>query len=251
MKNSLLRIFWIFRRETTGYFTSPLAYVFIVIFLLLCSFFTFTKWFGGFFAANEASLANCFFPFHPWLYLLLVPAVAMRLWAEENKSGTIELLFTMPISTAEAVAGKYLAAWFVLGLSLLLTFPLAITVLALGEPDIGTMISGYLASLLLAGTYLAIGSFTSAISKNQVVSFIICLVICLSLLLIGHPAVTDYFTSWAPEWIVNLISGASVISHYEGLRRGVIDVKDISYFLSTIVFALCATGVALNSRRSS
>jgi ABC-2 type transport system permease protein len=175
----------------------------------------------------------------------------MRLWAEENKSGTIELLFTMPISTAEAVAGKYLAAWFVLGLSLLLTFPLAITVLSLGEPDIGTMISGYLASLLLAGTYLAIGSFTSAISKNQVVSFIICLVICLILLLIGHPAVTDYFTSWAPEWIVSLMSGASVISHYEGLRRGVIDIKDISYFLSTIVFALCATGAALNSKRCS
>jgi ABC-2 type transport system permease protein len=174
----------------------------------------------------------------------------MRLWAEENRSGTVELLFTMPLTLSEAVTAKFLSAWFVVGLSLLLTFPLAVTVIYLGSPDIGLMLSGYLASILISGAFLAIGSFTSAATKSQVISFIISLVLCLLLILAGHPAITNYFTSWAPEWFVSMLSNLSVMPHYETLKRGLIDIKDISYFVSVIVFFLCATTVVLNTRKN-
>ncbi len=248
MKSSLNRIYHIFKRETAGCFGSPLAYVFIIIFLLLSSFFTFR--FGAFFPANEAGLGNCFFPFHPWLYLLLVPAAAMRLWAEENRSGTVELLLTMPLRPSEAVLAKFLSAWFVVGLSLALTFPLALTVLYLGSPDLGLMLSGYIASLMLSGAFLSVGCFTSASNRSQVVSFIISLVICLLLILAGHPAVTDYFTGWAPEWLVAMLANISVMPHYESFRRGIVDLRDVCYFVSVMAFFLCATTVMLNTKKN-
>ncbi|HPO89880.1 MAG TPA: ABC transporter permease [Victivallales bacterium] len=248
MTDSFSKIYCISKREIVSYFTSPLAYVFIIIFLILSSFFTFR--FGAFFQANEASLNNCFFPFHPWLYLLLVPAVAMRLWAEENRTGTIELLFTMPLRPSEAVIAKFAAAWLILLISLVLTFPLPLTVFYLGSPDSGQIFSGYLASFLLSGAFLSVGSFTSASSRSQVVSFIFSLVVCLLLIIIGHTAVTDYFRNWAPEWVISMLSKLSVMPHYETLRRGVLDLRDIIYFLSVIIFFLFSTTVILNTKKN-
>jgi len=251
MNFSLSRTISICKREMHGYFASPPAYVFIVIFLILSGFVTFNLWFGGFFERNEASLSLSFFRYHPLLFLLLVPAIAMRLWSEELKSGTVELLFTMPVSVTEAVIGKFVAAWSILIISILLTFPIIITVFWLGDPDPGPIITGYLGSLLLSGSYLAIGSLTSSMTRNQVVSFIICLVLCLLLYLIGHPAITDFFSPWAPVWLLDIFGGMSVIGHFESLQRGVLDFRDILYFFSLIVFALFATGIILHSKRST
>ena len=175
-------ILTIAKRELVAYFTSPVAYVFLVIFLLLTGFFTFTA--GNFFERGEASLA-AFFGWHPWLYLVLVPAVGMRVWAEERRSGTLELLLTMPITPWQAIVGKFLASWLVLGLALILTFPVVITVNYLGNPDNGVIVTGYIGSFLLAGAYLSIAAMTSALTRNQVVSFILAVVICLFLVLVG------------------------------------------------------------------
>lgn len=248
MNSSISKIYCICKREICAYFTSPLAYVFIIIFLLLSSFFTFR--FGAFFSANEASLNNCFFPFHPWLYLLLVPAVAMRLWAEENRSGTIELLLTMPLRPAEAAIAKFASAWLILLLALIFTFPLPLTVIYLGSPDIGQILSGYFASFLLAGAFLSVGSFTSAINRSQVVSFIISVLICLLIILAGHPSITDYFSNWAPEWIMSMLAKLSVMPHFESMRRGVIDLQNLIYFLSVIFFFLFATTIVLNAKKN-
>ncbi len=248
---NISRVKTIFKREVSGYFTSPLAYIFIVIFLILSGFFTFNKWFGKLFINNEASLSNSFFSFHPWLYLLLVPAIAMRLWSEEYKGGTIELLFTMPVSVAESVLGKFLAAWAVLGISLALTFPAVVTVCTLGSPDYGVIATGYVASALLAGTYLSIGSFTSSLTRNQIVSFIVSLVICLLLILISHPSISDFFTGWAPVWLVDTMSRAGVIEHFDNIKKGVIDLRDLLYFASVMAAFLAATGITLYSKRTS
>lgn len=247
MNFNTFRALTICRRELHGYFASPLAYVFIVIFLVLSGFFTFK--FGNFFRNNEANLSFSFFRFHPWLYLLLVPSVAMRLWAEEHKSGTTEILFTMPVSIPEAVIGKYLAAWIILTVSVLLTFPIVITTAWLGNPDYGVIMTGYFGTLLLAGVYLAIGSFTSSLTHNQVISFIISLVLCLLLILIGYPPITDFFTEWAPGWLIEVMTASSVLDHFETLKRGVIDLRDIIYLFSLIGFSLFATGVVLHSKR--
>ena len=237
-------------RELKAYFASPLAYVFIVIFLLLSGFFTFAAPpFGNFFANNEASLAFSFFSFQPWLYLILVPPIAMRLWAEEQRGGTIELLFTMPVTLTEAILGKFLAAWSVILCALALTFPLVITVNILGKPDNGIIVAGYVASALLSGGYLALGSFTSTLTKNQVISFIISVVICLVLLLTGHTSVTNFFTGWAPDTVVDLLAGSSVLPRFFAMEKGVMDFRDILYFASMIVFGLFASGVTLQSRR--
>src|SRR3954449_10764647 len=207
------------KREIAGYFASPVAYVFIVIFLLLCGFFTFML--GGFFERREASLTS-FFLWHPWLYLFLVPAVGMRLWSEERRLGTLELLLTLPITTWQAIVGKFLASWLFLALALALTFPVVITVNYLGDPDNGVIVAGYVGSLLLAGTYLAISCMTSALTRNQVISFIVSVMISLFLILAGFTPVTDLLVRWANPVFVQTIASFSVMTHFEGFQRGVI-----------------------------
>ncbi|HUJ86730.1 MAG TPA: ABC transporter permease [Burkholderiales bacterium] len=235
------------RRELTSYFTSPVAYVFLVIFLLLAGFFTFTA--GGFFERGEASLAS-FFGWHPWLYLVLVPAVGMRLWSEERRSGTLELLLTMPVSIWQAILGKFLASWAFLAIALALTFPVVLTVNVLGDPDNGVIATGYFGSLLLAGAYLAVACMTSALTRNQVVAFILAVVICLFLILCGFNPVTDLLARWASPAVVDTVAAFSVIPHFDRFQRGVIDSRDLFYFLSVIGFALFATGVILRNHRA-
>jgi ABC-2 type transport system permease protein len=221
--------------------------VFLVIFLLLTGFFTFTV--GNFFERGEASLVS-FFTWHPWLYLFLVPAAGMRLWAEERRLGTMELLLTMPITTWQAIIGKFLASWLFLALALALTFPVVITVNYLGDPDNGVIISGYVGSLLLAGTYLAISCMTSALTRNQVISFIVSVMIALFLILAGYTPVTDLLTRWANPVIVEIIAAFSVMTHFEGFQRGVLDTRDVVFFVSMIGFALFTTGVIIRNQRA-
>jgi len=244
MKNT-----WIIaKRELASYFNSPVAYVFIVIFLLLTGFFTFMM--GGFFRFKEATLTS-FFVWHPWLYMLLVPAVGMRLWSEERRQGTLELLFTMPVNTAAAIAGKFLAGWIFLGFALLLTLPMPLTVCYLGEPDLGPMLTGYIGSFLMAGAYLAISGMTSACTRNQVISFITSVVICLFLVLAGYPPVTNILLKWgAANNLVEFAAGISVMFHFESMQRGVLDLRDFVYFISLVVFALFTTNIVLKTYRA-
>jgi ABC-2 type transport system permease protein len=221
------------------------AYVFLVIFLLLTGFFTFTA--GQFFERGEASL-GAFFGWHPWLYLVLVPAVGMRLWAEERRQGTIELLMTLPLTTWQAIAGKFLASWIFLALALALTFPVIITVNVLGSPDNGMILAGYLGSLFMAGAYLAVTCMTSALTRNQVVAFILSVVLCLFLILVGFNPVTDLLARWASPGVVDTVAAFSVVTHFDGFQKGVIDSRDLLYFLSVIGFSLFATSVILRSR---
>ena len=238
----------IVKRELGSYFTSPVAYIFIVIFLLLAGFFTFMM--GQFFEQGEASLSNSFFVWHPWLFLFLVPAVGMRLWSEERRMGTIELLLTMPVTSWQTILAKFVASWLFLLLSLVLTFPLVITVNYLGNPDNGMIISGYVGSFLLAGAYLAISCMTSAMTRNQVISFILSVVICLFLILAGYPPVTRLIDQWASAWFVDLVAAFSVMTHFQDFLRGVLDFRDIVFFLSLIVFALFTTGVVIRNHRA-
>ena len=240
-------IWTIARRELAAYFISPVAYVFLVIFLLLTGFFTFTV--GAFFERGEASLAS-FFVWHPWLYLVLVPAVGMRVWSEERRAGTIELLLTMPVATWQAILAKFLASWVFLAIALALTFPVVLTVNYLGSPDNGVIVAGYLGSLLLAGAYLAISCMTSAMTRNQVVAFILAVVICLFLILCGFAPVTGLMTRWASPALVDTVAAFSVVTHFNGFERGVIDTRDLLYFFSVIGYALFATGVIIRSHRA-
>jgi ABC-2 type transport system permease protein len=246
--NTWANIKTITKRELAAYFSSPIAYVFIVIFLLLCGFFTFMV--GGFFEIGEASLSRSFFDWHPWFYLFLVPAVGMRLWAEERRVGTIELLLTMPITTWQAIVGKFLASWIFLALALFLTFPIVMTVNYLGNPDNGVIFAGYVGSWLMAGTYLAISCITSAMTRTQVVSFIISLVACLFLILAGFPPVIRLLENWASPWLVDTIASFSVITHFETFKRGVLDSRNLIFFLSVIVFSLFTTSVILRGHRA-
>lgn len=245
--NSWANIRTIAKRELGGYFASPVAYVFIVIFLLLCGFFTFML--GGFFERREASLVS-FFLWHPWLYLFLVPAVGMRLWSEERRLGTMELLLTMPVTSWQAIVGKFLASWLFLALALVLTFPVVISVNYLGRPDNGVIFCAYIGSFLLAGAYLAVGCLTSAMTRNQVISFILSVVICLFLILAGWPPVTNLLIRWAPAALVDFVSSFSVIPHFDGFQKGVLDSRDIIFFFSIIGFALFTTGVVIRNLRS-
>jgi ABC-2 type transport system permease protein len=233
------------KRELVAYFTSPVAYVFLVIFLLLTGFLTFTA--GAFFERGEASLAS-FFAFHPWVYLVLVPAVGMRLWAEERRAGTLELLLTLPVTAWQAILGKFLASWAFLAIALALTFPVVVTVNVLGDPDNGQILAGYLGSLFLAGAYLAITCLTSAMTRNQVVAFILAVVLCLFLLLAGFSPVTDLLTRWAGPALVDTVAAFSVVTHFDTFQKGVIDGRDVLFFVSVIGFSLFATGVVLRSR---
>ena len=249
--NSLANIKTIAKRELGAYFTSPIAYVFIVIFLLLCGFFTFFV--GAFFERREASLVLPFFEWHPWFYLFLVPAVGMRLWAEERRSGTIELLLTMPITAWQAIVGKFLASWLFLGLALALTFPVVITVNYLGSPDNGVILAAYLGSWLMAGAYLAVSCITSALTRSQVVSFILSVVACLFLILAGFPPVINFFQQMVSpglSWLVDLVTSFSVMTHFTSFSRGVLDSRDLIFFASVIAFSLFTTGVILRSHRS-
>ncbi|WP_407646815.1 ABC transporter permease subunit [Fluctibacter halophilus] len=218
----------VFRRELASFFATPVAYVFVTIFLVMSGVFAF--FIGNLYERGQADLLP-FFNFHPWLYLFLVPAIAMRSWSEERKSGTIELLMTLPISTFEALLGKFLAAWSVLGLSLILTFPMWLTVNYLGDPDNGIIIAAYLGSWLMAGAFLAIGMCMSALTKNQVIAFILAVVVCFLFVVSGSGIVLDAFKGWAPSLVIDTIASFSFLTHFESLAKGVIALNDVGYFL--------------------
>jgi gliding motility-associated transport system permease protein len=237
----------IYRRETASYFATPLAYVFIVIFLVLAGWFTFSL--GGFYASGQADLAP-FFAFHPWLYLFLVPAVAMRLWAEERRSGSIELLLTLPVRPGVAVAAKFLAAWSFVALALALTFPIWATVNYLGSPDNGAIFAGYVGSLLMAGGFLAIGSCLSAATRSQVIAFILTVAVCFVLLVAGYDLVLDAFRGWAPGIVLDAIASLSFQTHFKAISKGVLDVRDLLYFAMTIAAWLYATTLVLELRKA-
>lgn len=227
----------LFRRELRSYFATPLAYVFIVIYLILMG--TFTFYLGGFYERGQADL-DAFFNYHPWLYLFLVPAIAMRLWAEERKTGSVELLMTLPITAWQAVLGKFLAAWVFTGIALVLTFPIWITVNYLGDPDNGAILAGYVGSFLMAGGFLAIGSCLSATTSNQVIAFVVTVVVSFGFLLSGFPLVLDLFSGWAPQTIVDGIASLSFLTHFADISKGVIEVRDLVYFglvIGTFLFA--------------
>ena len=240
-------IFTIFKRELTGYFESPVAYVFIVIFLLLQGFFTFNI--GQFFQTDQANLL-VFFQWHPWIFLFLIPAIGMRLWAEEFRTGTIELLLTLPVTIFDTVLGKFFAAWLFLGIALFLTFPMIITVMYLGNPDTGVIICTYTGSFLMAGAFLSICSMTSSLTKSQVISFVISIVICLFFILAGYPPITDSLSGWAPFWITDIISNFSFLTHFDAFKSGVLDLRDFIYYISVIFFMLYINSVIISNRKS-
>jgi ABC-2 type transport system permease protein len=237
----------IMKRELYGYFSTPVAYVFIVIFLLMTGIFTF--YVGSFYERNQADL-DPFFNFHPWLYLFLIPAIAMRLWSEERKSGTIELLMTLPVTISEAVIGKFLAAWIFSGVALLLTFPTWITVNYLGDPDNTVILSAYIGSVLMAGGFLAIGSCISALTRSQVIAFVISVVICFLFILSGFPMVLNLFQGWAPQAVIEAVASFSFLTHFSSISKGVIDLRDIVYFAVLISFWLYATVVVVDARKA-
>ena len=237
----------LFRRELRSYFSTPVAYVFIVIFLVLMG--TFTFYLGGLYERGQADLRP-FFNFHPWLYLFLVPAIAMRLWAEERKSGSVELLMTLPITPWQAVLGKFLAAWAFTGLALALTFPIWITVNYLGEPDNGAILTGYIGSMLMAGGFLAIGSCVSATTRNQVIAFVFSVVVCFGFLLSGFPMVLDVFSGWAPQVLVDGIASLSFMTHFSNISRGVIDFRDLVFFGLLIGAFLYANTIILQWKQA-
>jgi ABC-2 type transport system permease protein len=238
----------VFKRELASYFATPIAYVFIVIFLMLAGVFTF--FYGGFYEAGQADLSNSFFYWHPWLYLFLVPALSMRLWAEERKSGSIELLMTLPLEAWQAVAGKFFAAWAFTGISLALTFPTWITVNYLGDPDNGVIVAAYLGSLLMAGGFLAIGACISAVTKNQVIAFILSVVACFVLLAPGLGVVQQVLGGVAPQWLVDGIVSLGFQEHFEYISKGVIDLRDLLYFALLIGAALYANTIVLELKKA-
>jgi len=240
-------IYVVFRRELRSYFATPLAYVFIVIFLVLASVFTFQA--GGFFERGQDDL-QAFFRWHPWIYLVLIPAISMRLWAEERNSGSIELLLTLPISLWQAVAGKFLAAWCFAGIALALTFPVWLTVNYLGSPDNGTIVAAYLGSWLLAGGFLAIGMCLSAATRNQVIAFVTTAVFGLFFLLVGFPLVLDFIRGVLPATLVEAIASLSFLTHFDAISKGVIDLRDLVYFLALIVVWLSATAIVLDMKKA-
>jgi ABC-2 type transport system permease protein len=247
MSGYLAPVSYVMRRELSGYFSTPVAWVFIVIFLVMAGVFTF--YIGDFYDRGIADL-DPFFTFHPWLYLFLVPAIAMRLWAEERRSGTVELLLTLPLTTWQAVLGKFLAAWLFVGLALLLTFPIWLTANYLGEPDNGVIVAGYVGSWLMAGGFLAIGSCMSALTRNQVVAFILSVVVCFAFLLSGLPMVMDLFSGWAPQALLDTVADFSFLAHFATISRGVIDLRDLVYFALVITAWLLANTILLELKKA-
>lgn len=241
-------IITIFRREMSSYFTTPVAYVFIIIYLVLTGLLTFHI--GNILDRNQADL-TAFFTFHPWLYLFLIPALSMRLWAEERRTGTIELSMTLPISQGQAVVGKYLAAWCFTGIALALTFPVWLTINYLGEPDNGAILAGYVGSWLLAGSFLAIGSFISALTKNQVIAFVVAAAICFVLVAMGSTIFLDFLNEWFGSGAVEFFRSLSVVIHFTEISKGVVDIRDIVYFGSLIVLFLFLNVVAIDRLKAS
>lgn len=235
-----------FKRELLGYFQTPVAYVFIALFLIVSGSFTF--YIGRFFERGKADLTS-FFNWHPWLFLFLIPAVAMRLWSEEKRTGTIETLLTLPVPLWETVAGKFLAAWLFVGITLVFTFPMWITVNYLGNPDNGVILASYLGSFFMAGGYLAIGSFFSALTRNQVIAFVASAAACFAFTVTGFPMVINFFSGWLPGSAVETISLFSFLAHFQDIIRGILETRTLLYFASLIVFFLFATMVALEGRR--
>ncbi len=238
---------FIMRRELSGYFSTPIAYVVLVIFLLLANWFAF--WTGALYERGQADLAPLF-TFVPWLYLFLIPAVSMRLWSEERRSGSIELLLTQPVTLWQAVLGKFLAAWIFIGIALALTFPAWITVNMLGNPDNGAIFAAYLGCFFVAAGFLAVGSFTSSITKNQLIAFLLAAAVCVVLLMAGFPAVINLFQRWAPAWLVEGVASLSFLTHFENITKGVLDLRDVLYYALITLFFLLASTVVLESRKS-
>lgn len=243
----LSRSWAIFKRELTGYFVTPVAYVFIVVFLFVTGVFTFQL--GGFFENGQADL-RAFFAFHPWLYLFLIPAISMRLWAEERKQGTIELLMTLPIPLGAAVVGKFLAAWAFAGIALALTIPMWITVNYLGNPDNGVIAAAYIGSLLMAGGFLAIGSAVSAMTKNQVIAFVVSVVLCFGFLISGFPPVIEFISGWAPQTVIDAVASFSFLTHFDQISKGVIDLRDLLFFGTLIGLCLFATAAIVDMKKA-
>lgn len=237
----------LFKREFSSFFATPVAYVFIAIFLIMSGVFTF--YMGNFYERGQADLLP-FFNFHPWLYLFLVPAMAMRTWSEERKSGTIELLMTLPVTALEAMLGKFLAAWAILGLSLVLTFPLWLVVNYLGAPDNGVILAAYIGSWLMAGAFLSIGICMSALSKSQVVAFILAVVVCFLFVLSGTGLVLDVFKGWVPGILLDTIASLSFLQHFEAISKGVIALKDVGYFIILIAAWLTAGLVIIEQKKA-
>jgi ABC-2 type transport system permease protein len=237
----------VMKRELASYFATPIAYVFIVIFLILAAAFTF--YIGNFYERGQADLTS-FFTFHPWLFLFLVPALSMRLWAEERKSGSIELLMTLPIEPWQAVLGKFLAAWIFTGIAIALTFPIWITVNYLGQPDNGVIFAAYVGSFLMAGGFLAVGSCISATTKNQVIAFILSVVACFLLLLAGFDLVLNFFSSWTPQALLDAIASLSFLTHFQNISKGVIDLRDLVYFALLIGVCLYANTIVLHLKKA-
>lgn len=243
-----MRNVWIvFKRELSAYFATPVAYVFLVVYLILSGYFT---WYlGRYYDTDQADLQT-FFGFHPWLYLALIPAISMRLWAEERRGGTIELLLTLPVSMGQAVTGKFLAAWAFTGVALALTFTEWLTVGYLGQPDNGVIFASYLGSLLMAGGFLAIGSCISAVTKNQVIAFVLSLAVCLLFILSGFPGVINVVSAIAPEAVVDAVRSFSFLTHFNGITRGVIQFRDLLFFTSLIAFFLYANAVIVDLKKA-
>lgn len=237
----------VFKRELKGYFATPVAYVFLVIFLFFSGYLTFRQ---GFFEIRQADM-RLFFANMPLLFVFIVPSVAMRLWSEERKTGSIELLFTLPITITQAIWGKFLAAWSFLAIALALTFTMPVTLYYLGEPDTGLIIAGYIGALLMAGGFLAIGCFFSALSKNQVISFILSVVACAVFVFAGMPTTMNYLSSFLPTGMVEMIAGLSFQNHFDSLQRGVVKFSDIAYFLLMIAGWMSACGIILEERKAS
>jgi ABC-2 type transport system permease protein len=237
----------IFRREFVGYFTTPLAYVFIVIFLVMAGLLTFFV--GNFFGRGQADLQP-FFEFHPWLYLVLIPALSMRLWAEERRLGTIELFLTLPIRMTEAVLGKFLAAWCFAGVALALTFPFWLTVNLLGRPDNGVILASYIGSWLLAGALLAVGACISAVTKNQVIAFVVTAAVAFIFTAAGSPAVLGVLQGWAPQWLIDAVTEVSFVGHFSAITRGVLDLRNIVYFVSVMIAFLCANAILVDLEKA-
>jgi ABC-2 type transport system permease protein len=237
----------IMRRELASYFSTPIAYVVLVIFLLLANWFAF--WTGALYERGQADLAPLF-TFIPWLYLFLIPAVSMRLWAEERRSGSIELLLTLPVTLWQAVLGKFLAAWIFIGIALMLTFPAWVTVNMLGDPDNGTILAAYLGCFFVAAGFLAVGSFTSSLTRNQLIAFLLSAAVCVVLLMAGFPAVINLVQRWAPAWLVDGVASLSFLTHFENITKGVLDLRDVLYYALVTVFFLLASTVVLESRKS-
>lgn len=247
MSVALHNVRCVFKRELQGYFATPVAYVFLVIYLILAG--VFTWYLGGLYEQDQADLTP-FFSFQPWLFLALIPALAMRLWAEERHSGTIELLLTLPISPGQAVLGKFLAAWLFVGVALALTVGEWITVAWLGGPDHGVIATSYLGTLLLAGGFLAIGACLSALTRNQVVAFVLSISIGFLFILSGYPAVLEFAQAVLPDFLVEAVQQMSFLTHFNGLVRGVIDARDVVFFLSLIGVFLFANTIIVDSKKA-